>query len=144
MLLLALTAVATPLPPSAVTFITGTLHLERYRATAADLNEDGAAEVLVYAEGPEHCGSGGCNLYVLSRAPTGWRIVTKMGVTRLPLRILPAKSHGWHDVSVHVAGGGILPGHDVRLRFDGHHYPENPTMSPAERLPSPSGRILLR
>lgn len=144
MLLFALTAVAMPVPASAATFITGTLHLERYRAAAADLNDDGAAEVLVYAEGPENCGSGGCDLYVLARGVTGWRVVTDMSVTRLPLRVLRAKSHGWHDLSVHVAGGGILPGYDVRLRFDGNHYPDNPTVPPAERLPAPSGRVVLR
>jgi hypothetical protein len=144
MLLSALIAVVTPIPASAAAFITGTLHLEHYRAATTDLDEDSVPEVLVYAEGAEHCGSGGCDLYVLSRAGTGWRIVTRMGVTRLPVRTLPARTKGWHDLGVHVAGGGILPGYDVRLRFDGRRYPENPTVPPAVRMRAPSGRILLR
>ncbi|WP_294333971.1 hypothetical protein [uncultured Sphingomonas sp.] len=144
MLLFALIATAAPLPAGAAAYITGTLHLTQYRAVATDLNGDGVPEVLAYAEGPEHCGSGGCDLYVLTRRSHGWRIVTRTSVTRLPIRMLPGKAHGWHDLGVHVAGGGILPGQDVRLRFNGARYLDNPSLLPPRSKGAAPGRILLR
>jgi hypothetical protein len=144
MLLPVLFAAATPIPASAAAFLADTLHLARYRAAAVDLNGDGRPEVLAYAEEPAHCGSGGCDLTVLSPTARGWRVVTTMSVTRPPIRLLPGKTRGWHDLGVHVAGGGILPGHDVRLRFDGARYPGNPTLAPALRPGSAAKRIVLR
>lgn len=144
MLLPLLLAASPPLPAGAAAYITGTLHLAQYRAAAADLNDDGTPEVLAYAEGAEHCGSGGCDLYVLSRSPRGWRLVSRMSVTRPPIRLLRSKHHGWHDLGVHVAGGGILPGHDVQLRFNGTRYPGNPSLLAPRPATAAQGRILLR
>lgn len=144
MLLPVLLAAASPLPAGAAAYVTGRLHLTQYRAAAADLNGDGALELVAYAQGPERCGSGGCDLYVLSRTAAGWHVVADVHVTRTPIRIASTKSHGWHDLVVHVAGGGILPGHDVTLRFDGKRYPGNPSLLPARPAGAGSGRILLR
>lgn len=144
MLLPFLLAAAPPLPAGATAYIAGTLHLTRYRAAAVDLNGDGASEVLAYTEGPEHCGSGGCDLYVLARRSHGWRIVTQTSVTRPPIRLLSTRTKGWHDLGVHVAGGGILPGYDVRLRFNGRRYPGNPSLLRPRPAGAAPGRILLR
>ena len=42
-----------------------------------------------------------------------------------------------------VAGGGIRPGHTVRLRHDGRGYPDNATVPPAERYDGPKGKVLI-
>jgi hypothetical protein len=44
---------------------------------------------------------------------------------------LKTKSHGWHDITVWVQGGGIQPGYEAFLFFDGKRYPNNPTVPPA-------------
>jgi len=98
-----------------------------------DLNRDGREEVLVYMRGRQWCGSGGCTTLILSRGMDSWKVVSKIPVTRPPIKVLSSTSNGWHDVGVTVGGGGIQTSYEVRLRFDGHTYPQNPTASPAGR-----------
>lgn len=133
-------AAATPLPAGLAAYIHDQ-RLTRYDYALRDLNGDGRPEALVYAwRGLEDgqdvnlCGSGGCYLAVLSLTPTGYRVVSDISITRPPIHVLPSVSHGWHDISVLVAGGGILPGYRARLRFDGKTYPTNPSMTPAEPI----------
>lgn len=56
--------------------------------------------------------------------------------TRLPIRLLTTTTNGWQDLAVSVSGGGIRPGYEVKLAFDGKKYPSNPTIAPAKRIPS--------
>lgn len=144
MLLASLLAFTAPVPAFAEAFLTGTLRLDHNRAVAADLNGDGTPEVLAYAESAGQCGSGGCTLYILAPQGSGWRVVRRLPVTRPPIRVLASRTRGWHDLAVHVAGGGIVGGYDVRLRFDGRRYPGNPSIAP--RLPAggAAGRTVLR
>ena len=106
----------------------------QYIAAFPDLNGDGAPEALVYLIGSEVCGSGGCNLLILAKSGDSWKIVTRTTVTQLPVRVLSATSHGWHNITVWVQGGGIQPGYEAELRFNGKTYPGNPTAPPAQRL----------
>lgn len=106
----------------------------QYIAAFPDLNGDGTPEALVYLIGSEVCGSGGCNLLVLEKSGDSWKIVTRTTVTQLPIRVLSATSHGWHNISVWVQGGGIQPGYEAELRFNGKTYPSNPSVPPAQRL----------
>ena len=116
----------------------------RYAAAYADLNGDGVDEALVYLQSRSSCGSGGCNLYVLASRGGYWRRVSGHTITRPPIRILPARHHGWRDLSVWVVGGGILQGYHAALPFDGKTYPLNPTLPPARRLPLRSpGKVLI-
>jgi hypothetical protein len=57
-----------------------------------------------------------------------------MTTTQLPVEVLKTRHHGWRDISVLVAGGGIRPGYRARLAFDGTRYPSNPSVSPARPL----------
>ena len=116
----------------------------RYSAALTDLNDDGFKEALVHVTGNGMCGTGGCFLYVLTREGRGWRKVTAIPETRAPIRLLGTRSHGWHDISVYVAGGGIIPGYDAQLKFDGRTYPTNPTVPPARHLKgTASSRVLI-
>jgi len=133
-----------PAPPDPVaTFVRETLHVSIYKRASADLNRDGRPEVFIYVTESGRCGSGGCSLLILSPQKKGYRIVLRSTITQLPIRVLDTSSHGWRDVGVFVAGGGIRPG-PVRLRFDGRRYPSNPTIPPAVRLKRASGRVLIR
>jgi hypothetical protein len=115
----------------------------RYVAHLTDLNGDGRNEALVYISGREWCGSGGCNLWILTPRSRSWRMVTQTTITWPPIRVLNTKTHGWRDVAVFVAGGGIIPGHEVALRFNGRSYPTNPSMVPATTGRRPSGTMVI-
>jgi hypothetical protein len=115
----------------------------RYIAAFSDLDEDGAPEAIVYLMG-KWCGSGGCNMLVLKRDGNSWRKVTMITITRPPIRVLANTSHGWHNISVWVQGGGIQSGYEAELRFDGNTYPRNPSVSPARRLQGkPVGEVVI-
>jgi hypothetical protein len=129
MLSLALAAAltSTQLSPAAEQVIRDTLHVKTYDAAQADLNGDGRPEILVYVKDDEFCGSGGCNLYILSPMARGYRVVLHTMITRPPIRRLATSTHGWRDIGVFVAGGGVKP-HEAWLRFNGKRYPGNPSM----------------
>jgi len=96
----------------------------RYALAWHDLDGDGAKEALVYLAGPYFCGSGGCNLVVLTPAGPMWRKVGDVSVSRTPVAVLETASNGWKDLTVDVAGGGG-PSGTVILKFDGEGYPGN-------------------
>lgn len=131
-------------PRGAEAFITNVLKLRQYRRAAVDLNGDGSPEVLVYADAPEYCGSGDCTLYVLTPTARSYRIVTRLTVTRPPVRLLKTSARGWRDLSVVVAGGGVRRPYEARLRFDGRSYPSNPTLLPALPQRSSGAHIVLK
>jgi len=106
----------------------------RYLDAFVDLNGDGKQEAIVYLMGNSWCGTGGCRTLVLTRKGASWKVVTHITITRPPIRVLSSTSHGWHDISVWVQGGGIQPGYEAELRFDGKNYPGNPSVPPARRL----------
>jgi hypothetical protein len=101
---------------------------------AVDLDGDGRAERLAYVAGPLVCGTGGCTLMVFAREAHGWRLVSRMSVTRPPVRLAPRRTNGWRNLVVRVAGGG-MPATDVELAFDGRSYPANPTTVPRAAVP---------
>lgn len=105
----------------------------QYLAVFRDLNDDGVPEALVYLMGPQRCGSGGCNLYILQKRAGSWKIVTSLTITNPPIRVLDRKLNGWHSLGVWVQGGGIQPGYEAELRFNGKSYPRNPSVPPARR-----------
>jgi hypothetical protein len=96
-----------------------------------DLNDDGEKEVIVHVISQSVCGTGGCPTLVLAPQQSPFRVVSRISITRPPIRVLNTKSHGWHDLAVWVAGGGIQPGYEAALRFDGKSYATNPTVPPA-------------
>ncbi len=125
-------------PPSAGDRMT------RYVAAFVDLNGDGIPEAVVYLMGQRWCGSGGCTMLVLARDDSSYRVITKIPITRLPIRVLTRASHGWRSLGVRVQGGGIVTGYEAELAFDGATYPENPSTPPARPLAGAvEGGILL-
>jgi hypothetical protein len=111
----------------------------RFISAFRDLNGDGTSEAIVYLISKDWCGSGGCNTIVLMQDGGSWKIVTSITITRPPIRVLNGRSHGWLNLGVWVQGGGINPGYEAELRFDGKTYPSNPAISPAR--PLAGGRV---
>jgi hypothetical protein len=106
----------------------------RYSAAFVDLNGDGKPEVIVYISGRNWCGTGGCPTLILASMGSSYSVVTHITITRPPIRLSKNLSHGWRNISVWVAGGGIDPAYQAELRFDGVTYPSNPTVPPARPL----------
>lgn len=105
----------------------------RYSAAPVTLGAKGD-EIFVYVTGRFWCGSGGCTALLLQPADGSFKVVVRFTLVRLPIVVLPSKTNGWHDIAMSVEGGGIVPARMVILRFDGHKYPNNPSMAP--KLPS--------
>lgn len=106
----------------------------RYAAASADLNDDGSPDVIVYLIGRSKCGSGGCTALILTPQGSSYKVVTRITIAQLPIRVLSTRTNGWRDLSVRVRGGGIQPGYESMLKFDGRKYPGNPSVPPALRL----------
>src|SRR5439155_16099022 len=96
----------------------------RFAVAFADLNGDGKAEAIVHLTSNDWCGSGGCTTLVLVRDGDSWKILTKITITRPPIRALKTTSNGWRSIAVWVQGGGIQPGYESELRFNGKTYPK--------------------
>ena len=115
-----------------------------YFAARVDLDGDRTPEWIVHVAGPSVCGTGGCDTLVFKEKEKQLELVTRITVTRPPIVVAETRTEGWRDLMVHVRGGGILPGHDARLRYDGRTYPTNPTVAPAEPLTTkPRGRAVI-
>lgn len=104
----------------------------RYLDAWVDLNEDGKKEVIVYLLG--WCGSGGCSTLILEPQGSSFKVITHITIAKLPIRVLATTSHGWHDLTVLVQGGGIVEGYNAELKFNGKKYPSNPFVFPARPL----------
>ena len=102
----------------------------RYAIAFSDLNDDHQPEAIVHLVDRGHCGSGGCNTFVLTYAAGGWHSIGRMTVSRLPIYRLPTSHNGWFDLAVYVGGAGVRPGlREVRLVKG--RYASNPTRGPA-------------
>jgi len=116
----------------------------RYIPAFVDLNGDGAEEVIVHIVSQSLCGTGGCPTLVLVPVQSSFRIVGRIGITRPPIRVLNKQTNGWRDLAVWVQGGGIQPGYEADLPFDGESYATNPTVAPAHRMsPKAAGRVVV-
>jgi hypothetical protein len=111
----------------------------RYVYSRVDLNGDGRDEVLVYTLGSIFCGTGGCDLLLLTPGEDGYALVDDFPISRTPVIVSDRKTAGWNDLYRLESGGGAKASY-VRHAFDGKHYVEK------ERTPgdeAPAGRSCL-
>jgi len=102
-----------------------------YVAATVHLHGDTRKTFVVYVAGQTMCGSGGCRLLVLEPKGASFKEIGSMTITRPPIRVLSSVTNGMHDIGVWVQGGGIQPGYEAVLPFNGTSYPSNPSVSPA-------------
>lgn len=85
--------------------------------------------VIVYVAGGGWCGSGGCNLLILDKRGTAYRIMDWKTTVRLPI-ILTGESHShMPDLAFYVEGGGNTVGKFALLRFNGKRYGSSSPLS---------------
>ena len=97
----------------------------RYSVAFASLN-DKTQQIIVYVSGDGWCGSGGCSALILEPANSSFKIRASFTLARLPIRVLPSKTNGWHDLSMPGSGGGVTA-HIAKIQFDGMKYSGNPS-----------------
>ena len=95
----------------------------RYLHAFVDLNGDGKEEAIVYFA--SQCGSGGCGLLILTPQDSWYKQIGYVAITRLPIRVLNRSYYGWRSLTVWVQGGGIQPGYEGELVFNGEIYTSN-------------------
>lgn len=101
----------------------------RYSAASVSLDDKTQME-LVYISGDTWCGSGGCFAVLLKPEGSSFKVIQEFTLARLPIRVLPSLTNGWHDLAMWVRGGGVS-GRVAILRYNGSKYPSNPSMAPA-------------
>ncbi|MGN6424382.1 MAG: hypothetical protein ACTHLA_13840 [Asticcacaulis sp.] len=103
-------------------------------------------EIIVYVSDSEgyYCRSGGCEMVVLETSAASYKVLGDIDLVRRPIRVLSTWTNGHPDLGVWVQGGGIQPGYEAKLKFDGKTYPDNPTGAPAERLKMASGKVVIK
>ena len=110
----------------------------RFVAVPVSLTAKSPAQIVVYLKGQTVCGSGGCTMLVIAPSQSSYRVVSRALVVQAPIRVLDSVTNGWHDLGVIVRGGGISPGYEAKLRFDGKRYPFNPSVLPPQKSPTQS------
>jgi hypothetical protein len=106
----------------------------RYFAAFVHLRDDNTQQAIVYLTSDGWCGSGGCTMLILEPKGSTYRVITKVTITRPPIRVLSTKTNGWHDLAVRVQGGGIVHAYEAKLPFNGKSYPINASMPAAQPL----------
>jgi hypothetical protein len=106
-----------------------------FASAFVDLAGHGKEQAVVYITGQDWCGTGGCTLLVLTQEDHSYTVVSRVPATRLPIRVLKTKSHGWYDLSVWIQGGGIPRGYEDVLVFDGSGY-SGQASSQSEQTPA--------
>jgi hypothetical protein len=128
-------ATAAPMPPGLDRFVHSWLKgqsADSASVIARPANLGGAGDQwLVYLTDQNWCGSGGCPLLTLEPHGTQWREIGYTPISWPPIKRLAAVHHGYHDLGVRVEGGGILPGYEAALPFNGARYAGNPSVPPA-------------
>jgi len=115
----------------------------RYFAVPVDLT-DGGGEIIAYFTDQHSCGTGGCTTLIVAPSPSSYKVITSITIAWPPIRVLSTKTNGWHDLGVWVQGGGIQPGYEADLKFDGRAYPRNPSIPPAEHMGrNVAGRVVI-
>lgn len=126
--------IATALPPSqlqrAVRSWRPSAPPRAFSYALVHLRDAGPADALVLIRDPNYCGSGGCALIVYEGEPDGpFKLISTSTITREPLYILRQESHGWHDFTTFVSGGGLRACSAI-MHFNGRRYPSNPSTAP--------------
>jgi len=97
---------------------------------------------VVFLTGRYFCGSSGCIAMILKQQGKSFKVAGNIGLTNRPIRLLPTKHHGMPDFSIFLHGGGILPGYQASVQFDGKDY-GNASLPPSHKVSRKYGRLLI-
>lgn len=107
----------------------------RITYTAADLNNDGTDELIVWES--SWAGTSGGILLIIEQSGSGFRTLYKDGQTWSPVLVLDSKHFGWNDVAYLRAGGG------AESEFVVVKYSKNRYSVAATSETQPTGRVVI-
>ena len=102
----------------------------------------GSNMIIAYLDGRYLCGTSGCSSLILRPSGRSYKILGDIGAHRPPIRLLSTKHYGMPDFSVWVQGGGLQPGYQATVQFDGKEY-GNPTAPPSRKISDRLGQTLI-
>ena len=109
-----------------------------------DLASDGKQQAVVYLNGKGWCGTGGCTMLVFTQDGSSYKLISAIRGTRVPIRVLEAKSFGWRNLSIWAVGGGIFVGYEELVEFNGHDYSKDASDADEKRpVRKMRGRVVL-
>jgi hypothetical protein len=122
-------------------------HKETIRITVVSVKTEDKAgeEEIVYISGPQGlwCGTGGCNMLIVEPFGTSYKVIGDLSIVQLPIRLLSTMENRHPDIGVWVQGGGIQPGYEAILSFNGTNYPENSALPPARPVKGIEGKRII-
>ncbi len=100
-----------------------------YNFVRFDLNGDKMRDAILMIKSPYGywCGKHGCVMLIMKANHNGFTLVNAIQPVREPVYISRTKINGWNNLIVRVSGRMHGETRNVALRFDGAHYPKNPT-----------------
>ncbi|MGB8602613.1 MAG: hypothetical protein WCD42_10510 [Rhizomicrobium sp.] len=100
-------------------------------------------EIIIYITEQSFCGTSGCSMLVLEPQGDSYRMVSRHTIIQTPVMVLPSVTNGWHDLTVFVSGGGVVPG-TALLKFNGTKYPGVSSIPEKKLLKkAPTGREII-
>ena len=119
---------------------TGSMKTPEFVQAFYDLNGDGRMERIIYIIDACSCGSGGCDLMVLTPRDGRFAQVADISIGHPPIEVLRTTQNGWRDLSVTLRDADQNGPYTYRaaLSFDGQSYPCNPSVAPARRHNDPA------
>ncbi|PJX22880.1 hypothetical protein CAP47_07620 [Psychroflexus sp. S27] len=110
---------------------------KQFQIHEIDLNRDGENEIFVNFKTPYFCGTGGCQLLLLT---SDLKLVTKFTVTRTPFYVSHKMKNGWSVLEVYSEGNL------KELVYNNNSYPSNPSLleNSQDGKPSDKSKILFQ
>jgi len=82
-------------------------------------------------------------MLILKPANSSFKVLGRVTIVQLPIRVLNSMHNGYPDIGVFVQGGGILPGYEAVLAFNGKRYSSNPSAPPARKATVTQGKVII-
>lgn len=99
--------------------------------------------VVAWLYGRQFCGTGGCNLLVWDASGGTLREIGDVPISWGPVRLLGERHNGRPVFGSWTQGGGIQPGYERAVRFDGSLYPKSMGNEADIRMPAGVPGVLL-
>ena len=99
--------------------------------------------VIAWLYGRQFCGTGGCNLLVWDSSGGRLRELGDVSISWAPVRLLGERHNGRPVFGSWTQGGGIQPGYERAVRFDGRAYPKSMGKEIDVKMPPDVAGVLL-
>ncbi len=119
----------------------------RITVVSVKTEDNAGEEQVVYVTGRGWCGSGGCTMIIVEPFKSSFKVLGRVTIVQLPIRLLSSIENGHPDIGVWVQGGGIQPGYEAVVSFNGTNYSanysDNLSTPPSRRVKGIEGKKII-